>query len=101
MDDRRHKTQHAARALEFVQSRPVVVQAVEKFRVDGVGLADAPFVVGLAAFGGELVVLRPIHAHIGAGHSVPRRKGLRGGHGFKEPAAHDFKAFVRAGRSPA
>ena len=70
VDHRRHQAQHAAGALELHQRRPVGVEPVEDLRVDRVGRLDALLVVGVAALGRELLVLRPVEVGEGARHHV-------------------------------
>ena len=99
MNDRRHRAQHAACPLELVERGPVVVKTVEQFRMDRVGHLYPPFVVCLPAFIGELLDLGCVEFRKGprhgiAGHVVVAAERL------KQPAAHDLKAFVRAGRPP-
>ena len=69
VDHRRHQAQHAARALELHQRRPVGVEPVEDLRMDRVGRLDALLVVAVAALGRELRLLRAIEIGEGArGH---------------------------------
>ena len=70
VDHRRHQAQHAAGALEFHQRGPVGVEAVEDLRVDRIGRLDAFLVVGVAALGRELLVLRPVEIGEGPRHHV-------------------------------
>ena len=54
VDDRRHQPQHAARALELVERRPVAVEPVEQLGMDRVGGGEPPLVVALARLEREL-----------------------------------------------
>ena len=67
VDDRRHQPQHAAGALERHQRRPVRVQAVEDLRMDRICGADPLLVVGVAALGRKLLVLRAVEVRERAG----------------------------------
>ena len=93
-DGLRHHPQHAAGALELVVERPVVVEAVENFGVDGVALAQsfqvAGFAGGAGVVGGAALV-----------HSV---ECLAGGFAggivavfLEQAAADDGEGFVVAG----
>ena len=53
VDDGVHQPQDAARALEALEARPVLVEAVEQLRVDRVGLLDPVLVAALARRAGK------------------------------------------------
>jgi hypothetical protein len=55
VDDGVHQAQDAARALEALEARPVLVEAVEQLGVDRVGLLDAVLVVAIARLAREVV----------------------------------------------
>src|SRR5947209_8855485 len=95
-----HQAQDAARALEFLNARPVVVEPVKEFGVYRVGGLDAPFVFRFAAISRELLWLAAIEVHEGPGHAIARGEegGLR--NGLKEASAHDLEALFRVGRPP-
>ena len=97
MDDRSHQPQHAAGALEPLQCGPVIVQAVEDLRVDGVAGNHPVAVLHLFDLrrkiaGVGLVQLAELGADPVAGLRVLAVK--------EEAAAHDFKAFVGGNRFP-
>ena len=73
VDHRRHQAQHAARALELHQRRPVRIEPVEHLRMDRIGRLQALLVVGVAALGRELLMLRAIEIGEGARDVVARR----------------------------
>ena len=73
VDHRRHQPQHAAGALELHQRGPVGIEPVKDLGVDRVGRLDALFVVGVAALGRELGLLRPVEVRESL---APPRRGL-------------------------
>ena len=99
MDHGGHQAQHAAGPLELVERGPVVVEPVEHLRVNRVGHLDPAFVVGFAAFGRELLLLRAVQIDESAGNGVAGNE-LVAGERLEQPAADDLEAFVRAGRPP-
>ena len=99
VNHRRHQPQHAARALELRQRRPVGVQPIEHLRVNGIRFLDPLLVVGLPALGGEFLLLRAVQVGEAARHHVASRE-LRGIQGLKQPAPHDPKALLGARRAP-
>ena len=54
VNDRRHQAQHAARLLEALDGRPVLIEAVEDLRVDGIAGAQALHVLHFPRLGGEI-----------------------------------------------
>ncbi|EXI71444.1 MAG: hypothetical protein AW07_03673 [Candidatus Accumulibacter sp. SK-11] len=100
VDHRRHQPQHAARALEFHQRRPVGIQPVEDFRVDRVRCPDAFLVVGFAALGRKLRLLRAVELGEGARHHVPVLELRRVGKWLEQAPANDLEAFFGTGRPP-
>ena len=100
MNHRRHQPQHAAGALELRQRRPVGVEPVEYLGMDGIGILDALFVVGLAALGGKLLLLRAVQVGEPARHHIAGRE-LRGiDKGLKQTPPHDPEALLGTGRPP-
>jgi len=58
VDDRRHEPQNTAGTLELEQGRPVGVEPIEHFGVNGIGRLDALFIVRLVvAFGREFLLV--------------------------------------------
>ena len=100
VDDRRHQPQHAARALELHQRRPVAVEPVEHLGVDGIGRPDALLVVGVPALGRKLLVLRPVVVRERAGHDVPVLVLHLIGERLEQPSPDDLEALLGAGRPP-
>ena len=87
MDDGAHQPQHTAGALEPLQRRPFLVEAVEQLGVDRVGALDPVFVCGVAGFAREVVGVLAIHLDICAGGGVDRCE--RGGIGLFEESLFD------------
>ena len=100
VDHRRHQPQHAARALELHQRRPVGVEPVEDLGVDRVGRLDALLVLGIAALGRELLVLRPVQVGERRADHVAVLELGRVDQRLEQPAPHDLEAFLGAGRPP-
>ena len=99
--DRRDELEHAACALEPLQSGPVLVQPVQKLRVERVAGAD-PLLVLRPRHRGvprEYRCVVPIHGHEVAGHGRDHRPPLRV-RLLEEPAANDFERLVLARRLP-
>ena len=99
MDDAGHERQHAAGALEVLQSGPILIKAIQEFGVQRVGGTDA-FLIGGAVHTGR-IVFGALAIHVG---EAPRGKCdlfLRLGIRFLEKAfAHDFKGLITGGRPP-
>ena len=85
VDDGVHQPQHAARALEALEGRPVLVEAVEQLGVDRVGLLDAVLVAAVAGLAREVVGVRVVHLDEAAGRRADRRE--RVGVGLRRTAA--------------
>ena len=100
VDHRRHQAQHAARALEFHQRGPVGVEPVENLRVDRIRGLDPLLVVGVAALGRELLVLRAVEVGEGARDHVAVLELRWIGQRLEQPPPHDLKAFLGARRPP-
>ena len=100
MDHRRHQAQHAAGALELHQRGPVGVEPVEDLRVDRVGRLDPLLVVGVAALGRELLVLRAVEIGERARHHVAVLELRRIDQRLEQPPAHDLEALLGARRPP-
>jgi hypothetical protein len=100
VDHRRHQPQHAARALEFDQRRPVGIEPVEDFRVDRIRRADALLVVAFAALGRKLGLLRAVEIGEGARHDVPVLELRRVGKRLEQAPANDLEALFGARRAP-
>ena len=66
VDDGGHQAQDAARALKFYQCGPVRVEPVEDFWMDRIGGAYSALVVGVSAFGRELLLLGAVEVGKGA-----------------------------------
>src|SRR5207249_3815427 len=79
-----HKSQDATRALKLVQARPVVVQTVEKLRMNRIGGLHSPLVLSFAASRRKLLGLTPVELGKGAYHRVARGKELWIGNRLKE-----------------
>jgi len=100
MNHRRHQTQHAARALEFIQSRPVVIEPVEQLRMDRIRRFDPALIFRLAGLGRKLLgvlavlVRECLNDRVASGEEigVPDR--------LEQSPADDLKALFRAGRAP-
>ena len=96
----RHQPQHAPRALELHQRRPVRVQAVEDLRMYRPGRLDPLLVVRVPTRGRELLALGPIEVrerprdHV----PVPELRGVR--ERLEQPSPHDLEAFLGARRPP-
>lgn len=71
VNHRCHKAQYATGTLEFHQRRPIGVEPIEDLRMDWVGCLQPFFVVGIAALGRELLVLRSVKVREGARYYVP------------------------------
>src|SRR5947209_7592509 len=95
-----HQTQDTARALEFLNARPVVVEPVKEFGVNRVGGLDTPFVFRLAAISRELLRLAAIEVHEGPGHAIARSEEGWLRNGLEEAPPHDLEAFFGVGWSP-
>ena len=97
MNDRRHQAQHAAGTLESFQRGPVIVQAVEDFRVDGIA-GNHPitvvhfFGVCRKITGVVLVHLAERRAHAVAGFRILAVE--------EQAAAHHLKALIGGNRLP-
>ena len=100
VDDRRHQSQHAAGPLERHQRRPVGVEPVEDLRMDRISGDYALFVVGVAALGGELLVLATVELGERSGHHVTILELGRIGKGLEQPPPHDLEPLFGAGRPP-
>ena len=100
MDHRRHQAQHAARALELHQRRPVVVEPVEHFGMNGVSGLETGFVIGLRTLRRKLLLLRAIKIMKRTGHGIARDELLPFDQRFEKSAPHDFESFFRARRPP-
>ena len=96
MDHRRHQAQDPARALEFHQGGPVGIEPVEDFRMDRVRRTKALLVVGVAALGGELLLLRAVQIRKRPRHHVTVLEQCWIGQGLEEPPAHDLEPLLRA-----
>ena len=97
VDDDGQVLQHPARALEFVQRGPVLVQPVEHLGVDGVGLGNALLVTRLLCLSRELAGVLAVQLAKGPCgglylHRIARR--------VKQAAAHNFKRLLRSHRLP-
>ena len=97
VDDRRHKAQNAARALETFQCGPVFVQAVEHFGMDGIAREQTLLVLDFLGFQREIRGAFAVHfAELGADQFLGRLVLAV----EEETAAHDLKAFVGGHRLP-
>ena len=94
-----HQTQDAARALEALEARPVLVEAIEQLGVDRVGLLDAVLVAAVARLAREVVGVAVVHLDEAAGGRADR--GERVGVGRDEqPLADDVVRLVRRRGAP-
>ena len=75
-------------------------ETVEDFRMDGIRHLQALLVVRIPTFRWEFLMLRPVEVVEGARDVVSRLELLWVQERFEEPSAHDFEAFLGAGRSP-
>ena len=98
MDDGVHQAQDAARALEALEARPVLVEAIEQLGMDRVGLLDAVLVAAVTRLARELVGVAVVHLDEAAGRRVDRRERVGVGRG-EQPLADDVVGLVR-GRGP-
>ena len=96
----RHQPQHAARALELHQGRPVRVQAVEDLGMDRIGGFDPLFVVDVPTLRRKLLVLGPIELRKCPRDHVPVLELRRVRERLEEPSPHDFEAFLGTCRPP-
>ena len=99
VDDVGHQVQDAPGALEAVQGGPVVVEAVEQFGVQRVGVADPLLVVARRRFLGECSEAFAVEAHVrfGDGGDAPARLGVGV---LEDAAAHDLERLVLRGGPP-
>ena len=98
VDDGVHQAQDAARALEALEARPVLVEAVEQLGVDRVGLLDAVLVAAVARLAREVVGVAVVHLDEAAGRRADRRERVGVGRD-EQPLADDVVRLVR-GRGP-
>ncbi len=98
VDDGVHQAQDAARALEALQARPVLVEPVEQLGVDRVGLLDAVLVAAVARLARELVGVTVIHLDEATGRRADRCERVGVGRD-EQPLADDVVRLVR-GRGP-
>jgi len=99
VDDAGHQPQHAARSLELVQRRPLVVEPVEELGMDGIRGGDPPLVVRLATRGWDLRSLRSVEI----GEVTNDRVALRGlvrRYVFEKSTANDLKALIGTRGAP-
>src|SRR5829696_2440279 len=99
MDDRGHEAKHPAGALEFVQGRPLTVEAVEQLRVDRVGGGESPLVVGLRTAARELGLLAAVKAPECLDDDVAIRS-MVGWEVVEQATADDLEAFLGRRRPP-
>ena len=95
-----HEAQHAARALELHQRRPIGVEPIEDLRMDWIGGLEPLFVVGIAALRREFLMLRSVEVREGARHHVAIFELRRVGHRLEQPSPHNLESFLGAGRPP-
>ena len=98
VDDGVHQPQHAAGALEALEARPVLVEAVEQLGMDRVGLLDAVLVAAVARLAREVVGVAVVHLDEAAGGRADRGERVGVGRG-EQPLADDVVGLVR-GRGP-
>ena len=99
MDDVGHQVEDAPGALEAVQGGPVVVETVEQFGVQRIGVADPLLVVTRRHFLGKSAGAVAVEAHVcfGDGGNAPAR--LRVGV-LEDTATHDLEGLVLRGGPP-
>src|SRR5205823_770334 len=93
VDDGVHEAQHAARALEALEARPVLVQAVEQLWVNRKGLLDAILVAAIPRIAREVVGVAVVHLHEAASRRVDRRERVGVGRD-EQPLADDVVSLV-------
>ena len=93
----RHQLQDAARPLKPVDRRPILVEAVEHFRVDGIGLHEAVVIAPFLRFGGKLRSLGNIRIGEGPADTFAC-PGVS--HWLEEPSANNLKSFFGRNRLP-
>jgi hypothetical protein len=99
MDHRRHQAQHATRALELHQRRPVAVEPVEDFGVDRESGLDAPLVIACAAVWREFGRLRAVEIREGARRQVALLVEIARDR-LEQAPPHDLETFLRRCRPP-
>src|SRR5262245_2748809 len=96
MDDSGHQAQHATRPLELNQRRPAIGEPVENFRMDWVGRLQALFIVAIAAFRRELLMLRAIEVRESPCDHIPILELGGIDHWFEQATPDDLKSFLGA-----
>ena len=100
MDHRRHEAQNSTRALKLNQRGPVVVETIKNLGMDRIGRLQPFFVIGIAAFGRELLMLRTVQIGEGPSDHITVLELCRVDHQFKQTAAHYLEALFGAGGAP-
>src|SRR6266536_46741 len=100
MHDRGHQAQYAASALEFLDTRPIGVEAVEEFGMNGIGVLETPLILCLPAGRGKFRGLAAIEIHESPHNGISRYKERRIDDVLKEPSPHDFEALFCICGSP-
>ena len=100
MNNSGHEAQNAASALEFNQGRPVVIKAIEDFRVNRVGCSQSFFVIAVAAFGWKFLLLGAVEIVESARHFVPGYKLFFINHRLEKSPPDNLETFLCAGRPP-
>jgi hypothetical protein len=99
VNHRGHQAQHAARALELHQRRPVVVESVEDFGMDREGGLNAPLAVAGAAIGREFGRLRSVEIGEGTRGQVALLVEIARDR-LEQASAHDLETIFRRRRPP-
>src|SRR5262249_22696825 len=94
MDDRSHQAQHAPRALEFHQGRPVDVEPVEYLGMDWISGLNAPFIVTTTALWREFSLLYHVKLSECARGEIALLEHLARNR-LKEAPPHDLETFLR------
>src|SRR5579883_3585379 len=68
--------------------------------MDGIGMTNAPFVIGLTTDGGKFLRLAAVEFDEGSSDGIARDKAGRVGDILEQATAHDLKALLGIGRSP-
>ena len=97
VDDDGHVLEHAAGALEFFQSGPILVEPVEDLRVDRVGAAQTLEVFVGLGLNRELVGVLPVEVGKLAADAFHLSALARV---LEQPPAHDLERFLGAHRLP-
>lgn len=97
MDDLGHQLQHAPGALEVVQRGPILVEPVEDFGMNGIGVLQALQVAALLSFLGEVVAVAGVMIGKGPADRLRRQPVIDL---TEQPPPHDLEGFLGGDRLP-